>query len=214
MFWRYPTPRIIALGLTLALGLRVGLARGGVLAPPGLAELGVVLAIGVILWPLQEWWAHQHVLHLRPRQLLGRTFDPDFARRHRAHHRRPWDIPLIMLPTRVVLGLFAPVYLLWWLVMPSTELALAAICAYFGAALFYEWTHYLTHTSVTPRSAWFRRVRRNHRYHHYKSEHYWHAFVVPLVDTIFGTNPRPQEVETSGTARSLGVEDPEDDRQV
>jgi sterol desaturase/sphingolipid hydroxylase (fatty acid hydroxylase superfamily) len=110
------------------------------------------------------------------------------------------------LPTRVIVPLIPVNVGLWWLVMPTTSLAWTAMISFGGAALLYEWIHYLTHTSVTPNTRWFRKVRRNHRYHHYKNERYWYAFVLPQVDTLFGTDPRPQEVETSATARNLGVE--------
>jgi sterol desaturase/sphingolipid hydroxylase (fatty acid hydroxylase superfamily) len=98
---------------------------------------------------------------------------------------------------------------LWWLLMPAPGLALTAMISFGAAALHYEWVHYMTHTSVAPRSGWFRRVRRNHRYHHFKSERYWYGFTLPLVDTLLGTNPKPAGIETSATARTLGVDEPD-----
>lgn len=205
VFMSYPSPRALALQLAALLGLRIHLlARGDI---PGLADLGVLLAITCVLWPMQEWFLHQYVLHLRPRELAGRRFDPYFARKHRAHHRQPYHLPDVFLPLRVVIPLVPPTLALWWWVMPTPSLALSAMISFGGAALAYEWIHYLTHTNVAPRTAWFRRVRRNHRYHHYKNERYWHGFTLPMVDTLLGTNPDPTTVETSATARTLGVDE-------
>lgn len=206
-FLRYRSPQLLALQLALALALRLGLlVRGGLesLSPWDLAMWPLML---LLIWPLQEWVLHKHVLHLRPRELFGRRIDPEFAQAHRAHHRAPGHIQTILLPSRL-LGLAVPVHVgLWLWLMPSVDLACSGIAAYGAAALHYEWIHYLTHTSVTPRSRWFRKVRRNHRYHHYKNERFWHAFTVPLVDDLFGTAPDPTSVETSKTARTLGVEE-------
>jgi hypothetical protein len=205
VFFSYPSPRVLAIQLAVVLGLRLRLAAGGGAGALSWTDLAVAVAIMGVLWPVQEWFLHQYVLHLRPRELAGRRFDPFFARKHRAHHRKPHHLPDVFLPLRVVLPLVPPTLLTWWWLMPTPGLALTAMSAYGGAALAYEWIHYLTHTSVQPQSGWFRRVRRNHRYHHYKNERYWHGFTLPLVDTIFGTNPNPSEVETSKTARTLGV---------
>ena len=75
------------------------------------------------------------------------------------------------------------------------------------ATLLYEWVHYLTHTPYRPRSAYLRRIVRNHRLHHFKNEHHWYAFTAPLVDTLFGTNPEPGDVDLSPTVHTLGIED-------
>ena len=74
------------------------------------------------------------------------------------------------------------------------------------AALMYEWVHYLTHTNYKPKTKYVQRIFRNHRLHHFKHEAYWHAFTVPFVDTVFGTNPDPTTVKKSKTVRTLGVE--------
>jgi hypothetical protein len=201
VFAQQPSPKLLAVQLVVLIR-----ARMHVLAEVGWWDLLIVIAIFGVLWPVQEWVLHKYVLHLRPFELLGRRVDPVFAKKHRDHHARPDFLPAIFLPVRVIVPLIPVNIALWWLVMPTRSLALTAMIAFGGAALLYEWIHYLTHTSVTPNTRWFRKVRRNHRYHHSKNERYWYAFVVPQVDALFGTDPKPQEVETSATARNLGVE--------
>ena len=71
------------------------------------------------------------------------------------------------------------------------------------AAAIYEWVHYIVHTSHRPKTALMRRIRRNHRWHHYKNERYWFAFTVPRIDTLLRTDPDPKDVELSPTARGV-----------
>ena len=79
-----------------------------------------------------------------------------------------------------------------------TELAVAYLLI-----AFYEWIHFLIHTSHVPRSRYYRRVWRNHRLHHFKNEHYWHGITNTFSDTVLGTNPDQREIPKSGTARTL-----------
>jgi hypothetical protein len=207
VFMVQPSPRILAFQLAVLIRVRMRFAASGGAWALGWADLAVAAGILLVLWPLQEWLLHKYLLHLRPRELAGRRLDPLFARKHRDHHAKPWHLPDIFLPARVILPLIPVSVGLWWLVMPTPGLAVTAMASFGAAALLYEWVHYLTHTNVAPRTAWLRKVRRNHRYHHFKSEHYWYGFVIPQVDTLLGTDPDPRTVETSPTARTLGVTD-------
>lgn len=209
VFVEQPSVRILGAQLVVLIRLRVRLGAGGGGWAFTWTDLAVAAGILLLVWPVQEWVLHKHLLHLRPRELAGRRFDPLFARKHRDHHRQPWHLPDIFLPAKVIVPLIPVSVGLWWLAMPTPGLALTAMTCYAAAAVIYEWVHYLTHTNVTPRTEWFRRVRRNHRYHHFKSEHYWYGFVVPQVDALLGTDPDPATVETSPTARTLGVESDE-----
>ena len=210
VFVQQPSPRILATQVLVLIRVRIHLLADaeGPLGWHGLGVWDLVVAFGIfaVLWPVQEWVLHKYLLHLRPFDLAGRRVDFFFAKKHRDHHAHPERIPDIFLPRRVILPLVPVMAGFWWLVMPTLGLALTAMTTYGAAALAYEWIHYLTHTNVAPRTAWFRRVRRNHRYHHYKNERYWFGFVLPLVDGLLGTDPAPATVETSATARTLGVD--------
>lgn len=198
-FFQFPSPRLILVYLALSAALR--LWRGQV------TWADAVLLGGIALyWPLQEWFLHRYVLHLKPRRIAGFKVDPLFARRHRDHHLRPGFLPLVFLPRRVLLGVMALNTSLFLLAAPSLALAFTGMAGMAAAALVYEWTHYLTHMPYQPRSRFFMRVCLSHRRHHFKSEHYWYAFTLPLVDTVFGTGPDHRTVETSPTCRTLGVE--------
>lgn len=189
-------PRLIVASAAAAWAARAALGR------PSLADAAICVGVAA-WWPLQEWLAHKHLLHLRPdpaRPLVG---DPVFARRHRAHHRDPRDVDHTLLPVAVIAVAVPVNALLWAAALRSARPALTGIAAYSTMAAVYEWTHFLVHTGVRPASAFFRRVRRNHRLHHYRNENFWLGFTLPWVDQWLGTEPDPREVPHSKTARDL-----------
>ena len=63
--------------------------------------------------------------------------------------------------------------------------AAAAGCA---GLLWYEWAHLLFHTGYRPRTSWFRRLRTNHRRHHYRDERRWLGVTSMIVDRLAGTH--------------------------
>lgn len=196
LFFEHASPRLLGLHLLVLLAARLAHGEFGVI--DGLIVLGVA-----IYWPLQEWVLHVHLLHMEPRTIGRHRIDPLAARVHRAHHRDPWNLAFVFLPVKVLLALM-PVNAVVWLVLTSSfGSALTGMTAMAAAALLYEWVHYLTHTPYRPRSRYYRSIWRGHRLHHFKNERYWHAFTVPAVDTVMGTNPDPRSVPLSPTCRDL-----------
>lgn len=205
LFLRFPSPRILVVTLGTWLALRA------VAGPWGWGDAAIALGVAVY-WPFQEWAFHVFLLHFRPRTIFGLRIDPAPARVHRWHHRHPWYIEGIFLPAQVLYGLIPVAALGWWFFTPTLALALTGMASITAAALLYEWTHYLVHVPYVPRSAYVRRIWRNHQMHHFKNERYWHAFTVPLIDVVLGTGPDPDTVERSETVRTLGVDDDDDAR--
>ena len=197
VFFAFFTPRALALG---AAALWIG--RLATRALPTWRELALVASIPVF-WSLQEWAMHRWLLHARPRTLGGVRVDPEFARRHRAHHRAPDRLQLIFLPPAIFWLGYPATCALAWALTPDRPHALTLAASYVTMGLCYEWTHYLTHTRWRPRSRYFRRVQRNHLRHHFKHEHSWYAFVWPYWDSWLGTDPDPRSIATSETARDL-----------
>ncbi len=196
VFFCYPSPRILAVHSVAACAARLwwgGFAAGDIL----------VVAAVFGSWPFIEWFLHQNLLHMKPKQVGRWTLDPKFAQVHRYHHRHPWNLRAVFLPPQVPLVL-APIHISLWLFLLPTALALTGIWALATVALMYEWIHYLTHTSYRPRSGYFARVKTWHHWHHFRNEKYWHAFTVPQVDVWMGTGPEPRSVAHSPTARDLG----------
>jgi len=175
-----------------------------------LRDFWLVLAIA-FYWPFQEWFLHYKLLHFKPRQFGSFTFDPPPGRVHRYHHRHPWVLETAFLPIRGILMLVPIHFCAWWFLSPDKLFAFTGMTAFTAATIFYEWVHYLTHTNHKPRTRYYKRIWRNHRLHHFKNEHYWHSFTMPVIDVIFGTYPLPQDVTASESCMTLGVEDPDPD---
>lgn len=201
-FWRYPSPWIISGYLAASLVARV--VVGGWSWLDLLAPL-VFLAV----FPVVEWLIHVFILHWRPRTVAGVEVDTLLARDHRRHHADPRDVPLVFVPWRA---------LLWVVALPGLAIPLGA-GARLGAELSvtlsfvltlavvlltYEWTHYVIHSDYRPRTRAYKAIWRNHRLHHYKSEHYWFSVTTSgTSDRLLGTYPDPASVPTSPTAKDL-----------
>lgn len=200
-FWRAPSPWMISAFLLAAVTGRI-LVGGG-----SWWELAVPAAL-VALFPVIEWVIHVVVLHWRPRRVAGLEVDSLLARKHRAHHADPREIPLVFIPWQALCWLLPAYVVVAWLAMPTTSSALTLLVSVYGLKLGYEWTHYLVHSDYRPRSAWFRSVWRNHRLHHYKNEHYWFTVTTAgTADRVFGTYPQPSSVSTSPTVRALHADE-------
>ncbi|WP_052367724.1 sterol desaturase family protein [Algiphilus aromaticivorans] len=196
---RYPSPRLIAGFIAIAIGLRASL--GGWQTADAL-----MLLLGVTVWPFLEWFLHKHLLHVKPWEIFGRRVDPDFARRHRAHHREPWRPELIVLPPYVHFT-FGPLLLaLGWWAAPDPALAMSALVGYGFAALNYEWTHFMVHTRIQPQNRYYQGLFRAHRMHHFRNEKYWYGFTLTSVDRMLGTGPDPDVTPRSEHCRDLGVD--------
>lgn len=195
-FFTYPSPIILAALIIGSLILR------GFFGPLGYYDLLVAL-VPVVVWPFLEWSLHRYLLHLQPVKALGTTIDFDFAKKHRIHHQQPWRPKHIFLPVYVHI-VMAPILTAaaFW-VLPQPGLAASWMAALAAMALVYEWTHYIVHTRVRPKSRFAQRLFHNHRMHHFRNEHYWFSFTVPDIDVLFGTGPADKAVPRSPTCRTL-----------
>jgi len=196
-FWRHPSPYILSVPLVVAI-------VGRVLAGPG-EWWELLVPVGLIaIMPVVEWFIHVCILHWKPRRIAGLKVDPLLSRKHRAHHRDPRSIPLVFIPWQVELAVIPSAFLIAWAVTPTWSSMFTLLVADLVLLSAYEWTHYVLHSDYRPKSAWFRSVWRNHRLHHYKSEHYWFTVTTAATaDRLFGTYPDPATVPTSPTARNL-----------
>ncbi len=200
IFSRYGSPRILTVAAIAATTARI------VVGQWSLADL-LICAIILAVEPFSEWLIHVFLLHFRPRSILGRRVDPLFAKRHRMHHRDPRDIPLVFVPLPVLFGFLAILFAIAWFAFPTRALTLTAFSTFAWFLLGYEWTHYLIHSPYVPRTQLFRAVWRAHILHHYKNEKYWFGVTNPIADHVLRTAPAKAAVETSPTARTLGVDD-------
>ena len=192
------SPRLIVPALSAVIGARLAVgswSRGDL----------IVAAAFVAAQPFTEWLIHVFVLHFKPRTVGRRRVDLYIARKHRAHHRDPWDIGLVFVPTPTLISLFAGIAVIYTLAFRDAHLGLTAAMTSLTLLLVYEWTHFLIHSPYAPKSRLYRYVWRAHRLHHFKNEHYWFGITSHVADHVLRTFPERTGVETSPTARTLGV---------
>jgi len=196
VFLRHGSPCIVIAALAIALAYRLYLGDW--------SWWDVTPLIGLaVYWPIQEWLIHVYILHFKPVTLFGRTVDFRVPRSHRVHHRAPWQIDLLFIPMHSFLYSIPIVCVSWWAIMPTPALAMTGVVAHFALTLHYEWVHFLVHTRVMPRTALYQRLRRNHRLHHFKNEHYWFGVTMLSGDRLLSTAPALAAVPTSRTCREL-----------
>lgn len=198
-FVRHASPRILIAALSMTLVARVSV--GGFTLWDGVPMLGLLL-----YWPLNEWLIHVFILHSKPFSIAGRWFDPAVPRKHRAHHRDPWNLEILFIPLQSFLYTLPLLFALCFVLAPTPGLALTTLGTYLALALRYEWIHFVSHTLYSPRLPHVQRVVRHHRWHHFKNEHYWYGVSMTVADRLLGTSPGPEDVERSETCRTLGVE--------
>ncbi|MBK8014739.1 MAG: sterol desaturase family protein [Deltaproteobacteria bacterium] len=204
MFFSYASPWVLITSFLAALTFRsmfphIGI--GDLLLTAGIASA----------WPILEWLIHVYILHARPFSIGSRWhFDSLTAVKHRDHHRHPSDLRTAFIPLHAYLLAIPLACFTFYATMPTLALTFTGLAAFFGFALHYEWVHFLVHTRYVPRTKRYRRLRQNHRRHHFKHERFWMDVSTQLGDRIFRTSPPVAQVATSPTCYSLGVPSPDD----
>ncbi|MGI9595823.1 MAG: sterol desaturase family protein [Acidimicrobiales bacterium] len=222
LFWRFGSPRIMVVGLMLAVAIRVALLGR---APVGRWDLAAIAIVAALI-PFVEWFIHLVVLHATPRRIGSLTVDP--GQGHREHHQQPASIDRVLLrgfdaalfqainAAVVVIVVGGPVWLFAGGEASSEPGSgwgpvLTGVIAAFLALFHYEWSHFLFHTAYRPKTRYYRRLKSNHRLHHWRNERYWLGITTNLADRVLGTHPESRSaVPASPTVKTLGV-DPEAD---
>ena len=170
----------------------------------GLPGLLLWLVAGVAMWPLLEYGTHRWVLHAKP---LPWAWAQRLQRRaHYDHHVDPRNVELLFAPLWFTIP--APLVLgaLYATVLPPVGAA-GLLAGNLLAMSFYEWVHFVSHVPYTPRTAYFRKLKTMHTWHHYKNERYWFGVTEGAMDRAFGTRPEVTAVATSPTVKALHGDD-------
>ncbi|WP_207842341.1 sterol desaturase family protein [Williamsia soli] len=196
-FVRHPTPWMIVTFLAASAAARVTVGDW--------VWTDILVPVAMILsFPVAEWLIHVFILHWRPRVLGRITVDSLLSRKHREHHSDPRNIPLIFIPWQVLCGVLPLALVLGLFAFGRVGLGLTFMVTLGVLGMIYEWTHYLIHTDYKPKSKLYKATWRHHRFHHYKNEHYWFTVTTSgTADRVLRTNPDPESVEKSPTAKNL-----------
>ncbi len=175
-----------------------------------------VLAVSVTFVGVVEWVVHLFLLHAPVDSRRVTVLKTGVG--HRQHHLDPGALDFVLLGpiSTAVFGLLIAVGTAIWTLLLALSLSAVVgsadvrgpmltgiLVAYFLLA-HYEWTHLLVHTRYRSKTAYYRRLARNHRLHHYRNERFWLGVTSNLGDRVFGTYPATRSaVPLSDTARSL-----------
>lgn len=190
-FWE----RMLLLGVTVSCAFRLYLGDWN------MVDFWVMVAI-IAFFPFQEYLTHRFLLHHPPIVIFGKRYETIIALVHRVHHRDPWHMQRAINPP-VAIVLYAiglPLLFCPFFKLPH---AMTGVAGSWLVLLVYEWIHLLIHTSHVPRNWLFKRIWRNHRLHHFKSEHFWYNVSTYGVDLLLHTQPTPQSIPTSPTCLTL-----------
>lgn len=209
-FRRQNSARVMAIGLLATIAVRVlASVRFGWSAWDAVA-VGIVIA----LIPFVEWFIHLVVLHAKPRRVRGLLIDPGIG--HREHHLQPASVNLVLLRGREA-GLFQVMNAgtvvvvvggpLWLVGAPVAGPILTGIVASVVGLIHYEWSHFIFHVAYRPKTRYYRRLKTNHRLHHWRNEHHWLGVTSNLGDRVMRTYPASKsDVPLSPTAKTLGID--------
>ncbi|WP_374216172.1 sterol desaturase family protein [Frankia sp. R82] len=187
-FARHPRPPVLlgCVGTLAALRASRGPWRPG--------RDGAVVLGAVVAQPFVEWGVHRLLLHASPGTRFGAIGYQLAGYGHGQHHQDPTNLDTMFLrPREVITGTALAVVPA---ALGPVWMATGMLCAAAGV-LAYDWTHFLLHTRVPPRSRYYRALWRGHRMHHYRNERYWLGVTSPLGDLALRTNPRRDAVDLS-----------------
>jgi Fatty acid hydroxylase superfamily len=151
-----------------------------------------LFAVGFASWTLAEYWLHRLVFHWQSEAPWGKRLHFLI---HGVHHRWPLDRYRLIMPPGASIPLYFAFLALFLIGLGRFGWAVHA--GFVAGYAFYDLTHFWLHHG-TPRSAYGRRLRRNHLLHHFKDSGTRFAVSNLIWDGIFGTDGG---VEPSATER-------------
>jgi sterol desaturase/sphingolipid hydroxylase (fatty acid hydroxylase superfamily) len=148
-------------------------------------QLALLVAGGLGVWTLLEYWLHRLVFHWEPDHPIGARLHFII---HGVHHDHPNDRLRLVMPPAVsiplaalFLGLFAFAF--------GTPAAYPLFSGLIVGYLLYDYTHYHLHHHV-PRTMLGKQLREQHMRHHFQDHRYGYGVSSPIWDVVFRTLPR------------------------
>lgn len=157
----------------------------------------------LIIAPFYEWLLHKHVLHAIDKNESEAKIKY-MNRLHRDHHRYPSKTELLFAP--ISAGLFIPFQFLVLAGLITWNIQIGIYCAVVSLIyyLFYEWIHLAHHIeSYIPKTAWGKKLKTAHLWHHYKNENYWWGVTSSLGDILLNTYPDVKSIKKSITVKEI-----------
>lgn len=151
----------------------------------GALELVLLVAAGLALWTLTEYWLHRLLFHWEPKFPYG---DRLHFIIHGVHHDHPNDPMRLVMPPALSIPLALLFFGLFALIF-GTPAAYPLFAGLIAGYLTYDYTHYYLHHH-TPKTKMGKRLREQHMRHHFQDHRYGFGVSSPLWDVVFRTIPR------------------------
>jgi sterol desaturase/sphingolipid hydroxylase (fatty acid hydroxylase superfamily) len=164
----------------LLVGWMAGAAAGAWAAEVGPALLGGAIFIA------GEYGFHRYVLHA-PLAREGSRVRRLQRRLHYDHHAEPSRLELLFLPSWMLAANLALTVGLGWMLWARPAAVGSLVVGVVAATLAYEWTHYVAHIAYRPRTAWGRRIKKDHLWHHFRDARTRFGVTQPGLDLLMGT---------------------------
>jgi sterol desaturase/sphingolipid hydroxylase (fatty acid hydroxylase superfamily) len=143
----------------------------------GALEIVLLVAAGLFIWTLSEYWLHRKVFHWDPDNAIGHRLHFII---HGVHHDHPNDKLRLVMPPGASIPLAALFFGLFWLIF-GLPTALPLFAGFLIGYLIYDYTHYYLHHFV-PRSEFGKRLREAHMRHHFQDHRYGFGVSSPFWD--------------------------------
>ena len=148
-----------------------------------LAVIGLV-ALGLLIWTLTEYWLHRLVFHWEPDHPIGSRLHFII---HGVHHEHPNDPNRLVMPPSASIPL-AAIFLLVYRVLFGAPAWLAVSAGFLVGYVVYDTMHWYLHHRI-PRSRFGRRLRELHLRHHFQDDTRGFGISAPYWDRVFRTAP-------------------------
>jgi 4-hydroxysphinganine ceramide fatty acyl 2-hydroxylase len=141
---------------------------------------------GVLFFFVFEYMTHRFLLHG-----VGRFIFPRAYRGHLDHHDQPDELRHMLTPNSYNIPYHPFLWLVFGLVFQSFHMASAFMGGFITFQIYYEWSHYVAHRPITPRTAWGKYMKKHHLLHHYKASQAYYGVTNSALDRMLRTNEGP-----------------------
>jgi len=162
-----------------------GLVVIGVRQGQGALTIVALMAAGLFIWTLSEYWLHRKVFHWDPDHPIGHRLHFII---HGVHHDHPNDKMRLVMPPGASIPLALLFFAIFWLVF-GLPTAYPLFAGFLVGYLIYDYMHYYLHHAV-PTTKLGKRLRAQHMRHHFQDHRFGYGVSSPLWDAVFRTLPR------------------------
>lgn len=147
----------------------------------------IVLVVSIFLFWLVEYVIHRYLLHEFPKLM------PKAYAGHVAHHQQPREVKYLLTPNRFNILGYVLFSIVGYVTTRNVSLTGAFVAGLSLGQLYYEWTHFVSHRPIMPKTPWGKRIKKRHLLHHYLDAEYWYGVSNSVFDRVLRTGIDDEE---------------------